>query len=66
MLSYKQNEDGTLGAESGRFDDRVMSIAIGKYIRTRLPIIGQKKTESNFATNKTTIIRKPKSAVGWT
>jgi len=32
MMMYKQFEDGTTGAEHGCFDDRVLSIAIGKYI----------------------------------
>lgn len=32
MMMYKQFEDGSTGAEQGCFDDRVLSIAIGKYI----------------------------------
>ncbi len=38
MMTFKQNEDGTLEAEEGHKDDRVMSLAIGKYIRTILPL----------------------------
>ncbi|MBT9151634.1 MAG: hypothetical protein DDT40_01830 [candidate division WS2 bacterium] len=37
MLTYKQHANGTMGAEEGMFDDRVMSYSIGKYIRTKLP-----------------------------
>jgi hypothetical protein len=32
MMTFKQYEDGSMGAEQGRCDDRVISIAIGKYI----------------------------------
>ncbi len=37
MLTFKHNADGTMGAEEGHFDDRVMSLAIGNFLRTRLP-----------------------------
>lgn len=38
MLSFKTNADGTVGREAsaGHFDDRVMSLAIGNFVRTRL------------------------------
>jgi hypothetical protein len=35
MMFFKEYEDGTMGAESGRKDDRVMSIAIAKYIASK-------------------------------
>lgn len=38
MLTFKQTEDGQFEAEYGHFDDRVMSIAIAKYVRTILPL----------------------------
>lgn len=38
MLTFKQTEDGQFEAEHGHFDDRVMSIAIAKYIRTIMPL----------------------------
>ena len=38
MMSMKHNDDGTIGAESGCFDDRVMSYAIGQWVRKRLPL----------------------------
>jgi hypothetical protein len=37
LLTFKQFEDGELGAEEGFFDDRVISYAIGKFVRTKLP-----------------------------
>jgi len=38
MLTYMNNPDGTMGASKGRFDDRVMTRAIGNYVRKRLPL----------------------------
>ena len=38
LITYKHNADGSLGAESGCFDDRVMSYAIGQWVRKRLPL----------------------------
>ena len=38
MQTYKHNPDGTMGAEGGHYDDRVMSMAIGNFVRTRLPL----------------------------
>jgi hypothetical protein len=38
MMMYKQFEDGSTGAELNRFDDRVMSLAIGMYISSKLTI----------------------------
>jgi hypothetical protein len=37
MIYFKQFEDGTIGGEIGRNDDRVMSIAIGMYVAANLP-----------------------------
>lgn len=38
MLSFKRDPDGGMGAEKGMHDDRVVSIAIAKFVRTRLPM----------------------------
>ncbi len=38
MITYKHAADGSLGAESGCHDDRVMSYAIGQWVRKRLPL----------------------------
>ena len=38
MLSYKRDPDGGMGAESSMHDDRVVSIGIAKFVRTRLPM----------------------------
>lgn len=62
MLSFQQGNDGELEAESGMFDDRVMSIAIAKYVRTRLPL---PKIQSSYRPNTVTQ-EKPVSALGWT
>lgn len=45
MLSFKQKDDGTLGAEEGMWDDRVISIAIAKYVRTRLTPLAQENQQ---------------------
>lgn len=66
MLTFKQIDDSTkiFGAEHGKYDDRVMSIAIAKYIRTRQPLNIPKSNLYAFTTPKRT--RKPISAIGWT
>ena len=38
MLSFKHNNDGSMEAESGRFDDRVMSLAIANHVRKTLAL----------------------------
>ena len=38
MLSFKHENDGSMGAESGRFDDRVISFAIGNHVRKTLAL----------------------------
>lgn len=38
MITFKHNKDGSMGAETGRHDDRVMSYAIGQHVRRRLPL----------------------------
>lgn len=44
MITFKQHEDGTLGAESrDDYDDRVMSISIAKYVKTKLPLPSVKR-----------------------
>lgn len=37
MMSFKEQDDGKLEADAGCFDDRVLSIAIAKILRVRLP-----------------------------
>lgn len=43
MLTFKQDDSGKLGAEEGHFDDRVMSLAIGKFVNKVLPVFSTKK-----------------------
>ena len=38
MLAYKTDPDGGMGAEKNMHDDRVVSIGIAKFVRTRLPM----------------------------
>ena len=40
MLSFKKDEKGEYGAEEGQHDDCVMSLAIGKWVRPTLPLLG--------------------------
>lgn len=49
LLVFKQHEDGSLGAESGRHDDRVISLAIGKYLRTKSPRLKRKTLATSSA-----------------
>ncbi len=64
MITFKQNEDGTLGAEVGEYDDRVMSVAIGKYVRTRLPMTIKNNAPNRF-NPRIVPKREPASAIGW-
>ena len=67
MLSFQHNEDGTMSAPEGKFDDRVISAAIGKYVRTRLPMFRpQEATSSNYDTpmrSRSDIAQVPAGAV---
>ena len=65
MLTFKQNEKGELGAEIGYFDDRVMSIAIGKYVRNRLPRINLAPAKTSNLTPGSASSGTP-SAQAWT
>jgi hypothetical protein len=56
MMSFKEQEDGKREADQGCFDDRVMSLAIAKILRTRLP--------APHRTNKETGGFKPKDRIG--
>jgi hypothetical protein len=38
FLTFKHSSDGKLGAETGCFDDRVLSISIGNFVRKRLQL----------------------------
>jgi hypothetical protein len=42
MLTFKQNSDGSFSAEEGMYDDRVMSIAIAKFVNKILPLYKQR------------------------
>ena len=42
MLTYVLERNGSVGARHGAFDDRVMSIAIAKYVRREIgPVVGR-------------------------
>jgi hypothetical protein len=64
MLSFKQKDDGTLGAEEGMFDDRVLSIAIAKYVRTRLPALAQ-ETQQEVARSSVSLESSPQAYVNF-
>ncbi|HAR46286.1 MAG TPA: hypothetical protein DCS05_09000 [Nitrospiraceae bacterium] len=38
MMAFKVQGNGKTEADRGRFDDRVISLAIGKYLRTAIPL----------------------------
>ena len=56
MMSFKEQEDGKLEADAGCFDDRVMSMAIAKILRVRLP--------APHRTNRSTGGFQPKDRIG--
>lgn len=68
MLVFKQFEDGTLGAEVGHNDDRVMSIAIGKYLRTKSPLLRKRSVAANLTSlyNTGSGKRPAYSSAAWT
>lgn len=47
MLGFKRDKDGSFGAEENEFDDRVMSYAIAKFVRTRLPLPNMVRAQNN-------------------
>ncbi len=57
MLTFVQDERGRLAAERGRFDDRVMSFAIAKFVRLKLPLPSSYSSLSGQGHRK---------ATGWT
>ena len=57
MMFYKQFEDGTYGAEEGRHDDRVMSLAIAKHILSKIPKFKKGLAFSKLATYTKAIIK---------
>jgi hypothetical protein len=68
MLFFKQHEDMTLGAEEGHKDDRVISIAIAKYVITKLPVTKNRVRIALNAANSYTTQRKQQgvSSASWT
>jgi len=68
MLSYKQIGDSNniFGAEPGKHDDRVMSIAIAKYIRTRQPLNVNRPNNVYSFTAAPRAKHRPINATGWT
>lgn len=71
MLSFVQHDDGTLGAEEGMHDDRVMSIAMAKYAikHNKLPRPRSFKARSeaeNAVNGKPIASKRRPSASAWT
>lgn len=48
MMTYKRDDAGRTDAEEGRFDDRVMSLAIAKHVRQTTPLPSQKKVPDHY------------------
>lgn len=66
MMTFKKFEDNSLGAEIGRYDDRVISLAIGKYIAIRE--FTKLRQQPTLGYNKVPVVRKqpPVSPRAWT
>jgi len=67
MLSFKIQDNGRYEADGGRFDDRVMSIAIAKYLRQTIPLPAMKANDKNFFQDaRTNHKRAQRDNRGWT
>ncbi len=64
MLAFKIQANGRSEADRGRHDDRVISIGIGKYLRTVLPLPSPPVPE--HIKQRASSTRKKPSAKGWT
>jgi hypothetical protein len=62
MLSFRYQDDGKPQADAGRHDDRVMSIAIAKFVRTRV----QMPHSHNRREDAPGMQRRMRSSKGWT
>lgn len=67
MMSFKIQDNGRFEADGGRFDDRVMSLAIAKYLRQTIPLPAMKANDKNFFQDSThRVARNKKDHRGWT
>jgi len=48
MMSFKIQDNGRYEGDSGRFDDRVMSLSIAKYLRQTIALPAMKSNDKNF------------------
>jgi hypothetical protein len=63
MMSFQRQDNGRMEADPGKFDDRVISIAIGKYLRQRIDLPDEGPSQ-NVDTGEAKTRRK--SSRGWT
>lgn len=61
MMSFRYQKDGKPQADAGRFDDRVMSIAIAKFVRSRVQLPKRQPVNSYSPPGQ-----RRRSAAGWT
>ncbi|KJR40729.1 bacteriophage terminase large subunit [Candidatus Magnetoovum chiemensis] len=52
MLTFIQTDDGKIGAQYGMNDDRVMSIAIAKFVRLKLPLPSSSVRDDGHSVHK--------------
>lgn len=67
MMSFKIQDNGRYEADGGRFDDRVMSLSIAKYLRQTIPLPAMKANDKNFfqdSTHRRAMTKK--DHLGWT
>lgn len=64
MLSFVLKDDGTMGAQEGLNDDRVMSMAISQFARTVLPLPAMQQTLTPGGIAQP--VKQPPSPKAWT
>lgn len=66
MLAFKIQANGRMEADKNRFDDRVMSLAIGKFLRQSIPLPAPKGVSHLKKGDRGMGGRKRPSSKGWT
>jgi hypothetical protein len=66
LMSFKIQDNGRYEADAGRYDDRVMSLAIAKFLRQTIPLPAMKKDDRNFFQDQRSNAVKRKDKRGWT
>lgn len=66
MMSFKIQDNGKYEADPGRHDDRVISIAIAKYLRQKLDLPSMNRRDDIKRRRKGNVARRVVPSSGWT